>query len=328
MGNPAEIPASPAKGYGTILVGTVLWSTAAVFIRYLTENYSMPPLVLAFWREVGVAAGLLIALLLLKPRLLILSRRHLPFFALYGLILMTFNVMLTFSFARNGAAISTVLVYSSPAFTAVLAWRLWGERLDALKITAVGLSLAGCIFVSGAFDPEVWDVNPAGIILGLISGLLFALYSIFGKEALHRGINPWTSLTYTFSAAPVFLLVLLLLSPGDSRHLNLGSFDQLLWLDTWRGLGVVVLLALGPTIGGYGLYSVGMRSLPASVANLLVSTEPIFTTLFAYLFLGERLLPEQMAGSVLIMVGVVLLRLRNAGGARISLFRRRTPRSQ
>ncbi|MBN1266911.1 MAG: EamA family transporter [Anaerolineales bacterium] len=321
MDDNRETATSLTKGYGIALVGTIVWSTTAVFIRFLTVNYQMPALVLAFWREIGVALGLVIVIVLVKPRLLLVSRQLLPFFVLYGLILMIFNVTWTLSVALNGAAVSTVLVYSSPAITAIAAWRLWRERLDARKIVAVVLSMAGCVLVSGAYDSQIWHINPVGIVLGLVSGVLFAVYSIFGKEAARRDINPWVSLTYTFAFAPFFLLVLLLAPFEEWLRLDLGQFADLMWLGrSWEGWGVLLLLALGPTIGGYGLYSVSMRSLPASVANLIASTEPVFTTILAYLFLGERLLPVQILGSILILAGVILLRLQNGTASRVGFI--------
>ena len=44
------------KGYLIALVATTFWSTTGVFIRYLTETYHLPPLVLAFWRDLFVCA--------------------------------------------------------------------------------------------------------------------------------------------------------------------------------------------------------------------------------------------------------------------------------
>jgi drug/metabolite transporter (DMT)-like permease len=70
------------------------------------------------------------------------------------------------------------------------------------------------------------------------------------------------------------------------------------------------LLAIGPSIGGYGLYNVSLKYLSASVANLIATLEPSMTAVLAYLFLGEILTPAQIVGSILILVGVVILRLR------------------
>ena len=78
------------------------------------------------------------------------------------------------------------------------------------------------------------------------------------------------------------------------------------------------MLAVGPTIGGYGLYTVSLTMLPAATANLIVTLEPAMTAVLAFLFLGERLAPLQLVGGGLILAGVVLLRAseRTANAAR------------
>jgi len=181
---------SPARGYLVAFIGTAIWSSTAIFISYLTTRFHMPPLVLAFWRDLIVAGTLFGVLALVARPLLHLGRQHLPFFVLYGFVLSIFNALWTVSVALNGAAVATVLVYISPAFTALAGWRWWGERLDAFKIGAVVLSIAGCAFASGAYDQAAWQVNPAGIVVGLATGVAFIAYSLLGKSSSGRGVNP------------------------------------------------------------------------------------------------------------------------------------------
>lgn len=64
------------RGYAVAIIGTALWSSTGVFIRYLTETYRMPPLVLAFWRELIVALGLACVLAFIAPGLLRVEARH------------------------------------------------------------------------------------------------------------------------------------------------------------------------------------------------------------------------------------------------------------
>lgn len=295
------------QGYLICLIGTVLWSSTAVFIRHLNDAYALPSLVLAFWRDFFVVVALGGVLLLFNPARLRVARRHLPFLVLFGFMLSIFNSLWTVSVALNGAAVSTVLAYSSPAFTAVLGWRLFGERLHAGKIAAVLLSIIGCVYVSGAYNPSLWQVNPLGIVTGLLSGVAFAGYSLMGKSASQRDINTWTVLLYTFGFGTLFLLLYNLV-PGWAP--GAGPTPTLFWLgDALAGWAVLIVLAIGPTIGGYGLYTVSLNYLPASVANLIATLEPSMTAALAYLFLGERLTGSQFAGSALIIFSVILLRI-------------------
>jgi drug/metabolite transporter (DMT)-like permease len=301
-----------SQGYGICILGTMLWSFTAVFIRYLTESYHMPSLVLAFWRDLVVCIALSLAFLIAKSARLRIERRHLQFLIAYGFVLSIFNSLWTISVSLNGAAVSTVLAYSSAAFTAVLAWRLFGERLGKIKILLVSLSILGCAFVSGAYDPSQWQVNPIGMVTGLLSGIAFASYSLMGKAAAQRGINPWTTLLYTFGFGSVFILTYNflpnLISPAS-------PLPNLFWLGkAVNGWVVLIILGLVPTIGGYGLYSVSLTYLPASVANLIATMEPAMTAGLAYLFLGERFSGSQLIGSALVLGSVIALRLTDEPG--------------
>lgn len=303
-------PSNPARGYAIALLSAVILSTTAIFIRYLTQTYAMPPLVLAFWRDSFVALTLLPVLGVLRPLLLILKRQHLRYLIVYGLMLAIFNALWTFSVALNGAAISTVLVYSSAAFTALLGWWLLKERLDWVKIVAVAFSLGGCILVAGALQPTIWHLNLMGILTGILSGLWYAIYSLMGRSAAQRGLNPWTTLFFTFGFAAVFLLVFNLL-PGGIFPGAAARPADLFWLGkALAGWGILFLLAAGPTVLGFGLYNVSLSLLPSSVANLILTLEPAFTAVIAYSLLGERLSGMQIVGSLIILAGVLLLRVQ------------------
>ena len=52
------LPHRLTRGYLICITGTVLWSSTAIFIRYLTETYAIPALVLAFWRDLTLALTL------------------------------------------------------------------------------------------------------------------------------------------------------------------------------------------------------------------------------------------------------------------------------
>ena len=314
LSSPLKTTTKDSRGYLICLTATAVWSFTAILIRYLTDTFLLPPLVLAFWRDAFVFAALATVFLVFKRTNFRLAGRNLKFMVLYGFILSSFNALWTVSVGLNGAAVSTVLVYSSPAFTALLGWWFFSERVGVMKIIAVLLSLIGCVFISGAYDSSAWQVNTIGIITGLLSGLGFAGYSIMGKASAERSINPWTAMLYSFGFAAIFLL-LYNLFPVNLPVAD--SFRNLFWLDgAWMGWAVLVLLALGPTIGGYGLYTVSLSYLPVIVANLIATLEPVMTALLAYFLLGERFTMPQLLGSALIIAGVILLRV--SGGRRAS----------
>jgi len=297
------------RGYAFAVLSAAMLSTSAIFIRYLTQDLRMPPLVLAFWRDTFAAVVLILVIARLRPFMLHVKRQDLLYLVAYGLVFAIFNILWTLSVSLNGAALATVLVYCSVAFTALLGWWLLKERLGWVKLLAVAFSLGGCALVSGALHPAAWSVYLMGILTGMLSGLCYATYSLMGRFASQRGLNPWTTLFYTISFAAAFLLLLNLLPgellPGPTTN----GTDLFMVGSRPAGWGVLLLLAVGPTVLGFGLYNVSLGYLPSSVANLIATLEPVFTAVIAYLLLGERLTGMQLTGSLMILAGVALLRV-------------------
>jgi drug/metabolite transporter (DMT)-like permease len=300
---------SSSRGFWIAFVSAIILSFTGILIRMVSEDYGLPALILAFWREIFVAACAFPFLFFFKRKLLKIERKDIPFLILFGAVLALFNILWTLAVTLTGAAVATVLVYASAAFTAILGRIFLKEELGWIKIIAVVLCLVGCLFVSGATDPTVWQANTLGIVTGLLSGLLYAVYSLMGRTAGQRKLNPWTSCFYTFLFAAAILLLINLL-PLDVIPATAGHPSEMFFLgDAWRGWLLLLLLAAGPTLLGFGLYNVSLSLLPSSTANLIVSSEPVFTIITAYILLGERLSGLEILGSVLILCTLVILRL-------------------
>lgn len=296
-----------ARGYAICLAATFIWSWSSIFIRYLYLEFNLPPLVLTLWRDLLAFLVLGSILLIFAKQNLVMKKKDWLFILGYGIFLGIFNSIFSVSVSLNGAAVATVLAYSSGAFTAVLGRHLFKERLDIFKITAVVLSLVGCVLVAGAYNITNWQLNPLGVTTGLLTGLGFAVFSLLGRAASYRSINPWATVLYTFGLATVVLLLLNLFPVSFTE--GLGSRQIFILGSSWVGWLLLLGLAIGPTVGGFGLYTVSLGYLPASVANIINTLEPAFTVLWAYLFLSERFSPLQLSGSGLILLGVIALRL-------------------
>jgi DME family drug/metabolite transporter len=296
-----------SRGYIIALTATVLWSFTGILISYLSKTYSLPSLVLAFWRDLFVSFGMVVGLLIFSRPRFHLARTHWGFMVLYGFTLAIFNSMWTFSVQYNGAAVATVMAFSSPAMTAILSRIVYREQFSRVKVLSIILSLAGIVFVSGAYAPSAWNLNPLGIIFGLLSGLLFAVYNLEGKHASDTHIDSWTALLYSFAWATVFLLFFNL--GNDLFITGKTPFTDMLWLgNSFAGWGILFFLGVAPTLGGFGLYTLSIRYLSPTTANLIATLEPAFTAVWAYFLLNEILTGMQLIGGALVFMGVILLR--------------------
>ena len=163
------------------------------------------------------------------------------------------------------------------------------------------------MFVAGAYNPATWNLNPLGIIFGLLTGLVFAIYNLEGKHASDTQIDSWTALLYSFVWATVFLIFFNL--GNDLFITGKTPFTDMLWLgDSLVGWGLLLFLGIAPTLGGFGLYTLSLRYLSPTTSNLIATLEPAFTAIWAYFLLNEVLTGTQLFGGALVFAGVILLR--------------------
>jgi drug/metabolite transporter (DMT)-like permease len=146
------------------------------------------------------------------------------------------------------------------------------------------------------YVPENLQLNGLGILVGLGTGVTWAVYAIIG-QFISRRYSPWASLFYAFLFGALLLLPLQIYA---GNVLALGT--------QWAGWAILFFLALGPTLVGFGLYTVGLSQIPASVVTLIATLEPVFSIVLAYFLFGEVLDVPQLIGAALILFAVILLR--------------------
>jgi DME family drug/metabolite transporter len=288
------------RGYVIVLSGTVIWALTGIVIKILLTQYALAPLTMAFWRVLIVAAFMFVALAVADARGVRVARRDVGWLLLYGIVgIGVHQIVWISSVQYNGAAVATVIIYTAPALVALVAARFLGERLTRVKLLALALTLTGCALVARVYDARHIELNALGLAMGLGSACTFATYSLVGRVVTQR-YSAWVALFYAFFFGALFLLPLSV------------AFGQVVpphfALDGW---GWLIFLALVPTLGGFGAYTLGLSYLPASIASLLAAFEPVTTAILAYIIFGEMLEPPQLVGAGMILASVILLRPQN-----------------
>jgi drug/metabolite transporter, DME family len=283
-----------ARGYLLVLGAAALWSTSGLFIRWTVAGSGFTPLSLAFWRDLTTFLCLLVGLALLRPRWLRVARRDLPWLVGLGAIgVGTFHVLWNLAILYIGYAAATVLLYSSPAFVALVAWLIWKEPLTRVKMLAILLTLAGCVLVAGPEEVVGIELTASGLLIGLAAALAYGGFSLFGREVAPR-YSPWTVLTYGFGFGALALLPLQFGRAGPWPAAG----------ETWLWFGGLVLAA---TIVPFCAYLAALQRLPVSVASILAASEVVFGAFIGYAFFAERLQGWQFVGAALVVAGVALL---------------------
>lgn len=303
-------------GYTLAVLASVVWAATGPLISFLLERYHVPPLTLAFWRDALIAlaclAGVAVSGLISGRGLPRLGGAELRGFALVGAISVgLYHALFVTSIALNGAALGIVLIYLFPAFVTLGARLIFKEPIGPLQLAALTLAILGCVLLVRLYDPAVLRVSWLGTLVGVASALTHAGYVLFNQRAVTRH-SPWLSLALTMSFGSLVLLALSLALNGPASLTQLGP-DPTPWL-------IILALALGPTLGGYALFTTCLRYLPGRIASLILVIEAPLATLAAVLLLGERLEPAQIAGMALILMAAMLpgLALRRPATERVA----------
>ncbi|AHM74990.2 DMT family transporter [Yersinia hibernica] len=301
------------QGYVLAIISAMLLGFTGIIIRILTAHYYLPTSVLAFWRAALVAAVLLPVLLVTKPQWAKLRRDQVKFYLSYGLLLAVFNGLWTESVALNGASISTILVYCSVGFTVFLGWVFYHEYMGWRELLVIIISLLGCFLVSDGINITATDFNFIGLFIGLASGVGYSFYTLAGRIATDRRYPVWNTILYVFGFSAVYQWIfnqLLLWFPVQGLQHMVGN---VFFLSSggegiqWSGWWLLLILAAGPTLLGFGLFNLSLKTLPLAVASLILTLELVFTAVIAYFLLGEVLSASQLLGSALVLFGVLML---------------------
>jgi DME family drug/metabolite transporter len=283
------------RGYVLVLVAATLWASIGVFYKFLIGKFGLTPLAAAASRGSVGGIILLLALLLLRVNLRV-PRRDWPGFLAYGV----FGVALFFIAYVNainltGVAVASVLLYTSPAWVALISWRWMDERLGRREIAALGLALVGAALVARVYNLALLRLNWPGVMAGLAAGLTYGLYSVFNKVLVERN-RPWIVQVYGLLIGATVLVILV---PKGELARGWASPTSIALL---IGMGII------PTLLASLSFATGVQFIPVSVAAIVATFEPVVATFFGYLFFAEHLDAGQWLGTACILSAVFLLR--------------------
>ncbi|MEO5698989.1 MAG: DMT family transporter [Casimicrobiaceae bacterium] len=202
----------------------------------------------------------------------------------------------TMALASGGAGRTSVLVFTMPFWTLLIAWPVLHERVRGTQWLAVIAALTGLVLVvepwdwQGALAPKLWAVLSG---LGWGAGTVAAKY--FQRR---RDLEPTSFIAWQMLAGvlPLTLLEWLLPLPATA----------------WSLSQVLLLVYVGAvsTAGGFLLWLLILRYLPAGTASLNMFAIPVIALLSSMAIFGERLSRSEWAGIGAIALGLLILTAR------------------
>ncbi|MFX1561856.1 MAG: DMT family transporter [Promethearchaeota archaeon] len=299
------------QSYLSLIVAAICFGTIPVFSFYLSI-LGIPSLQQSLFRALFTVVYLFIILgCVYKFHNLKISRKHLPWFIIYGLLGIGASIIVYITAIAIGTpvVIAVSLTYLYPSFTLILARIFLKEHLTRFRVVAVPLSIIGAIVVSLPLSPEVVSVPPLGIILSLSNGIFAACYVVLGRKwGGHEGYPELTTTFwgYLFGAlwmGPLILGIHLIIS--DPRIVGFQIF-----LSPTALLLLLGFALIGTTIP-YTLTNVGVKDIDASAASIILLLDPISAVIMGYFFMGQQVALWQFIGAALILLATVIIAIES-----------------
>ncbi|WP_246941761.1 DMT family transporter [Bacillus pinisoli] len=275
-------------------VGASLWGIIGVFVTYLYE-LGFTPIQVVTIRAMSTSLFLAVYVMMKNRELFKIKIAHSKYFIGTGVIsIVFFNWCLFSAIEETSISIAFILLYTAPAFVTILSRFIFKEAFTTRKVIALIVTFIGCSFVVGILPNLNELFSTFGLILGLGSGLFYALYSIFGKFALKK----YDSITVTVYT---FLFATIAVTPFSDIWNVIPLFSNLnVWL-------YIIGLGFLSTMLPFLLYTKGLSTIESSRASIIATIEPVVASLTGFIIFNEQLNLWQYFGIILVILAVILV---------------------
>ena len=232
------------------------------------------------------------------------------FGGLFGFVGMVLSMSIyQMSVKEVPASVVAVLFSSNPIFTAVLAFFMLKEPIRRNQIAALLLEIGGILAI---INPFHISLSPYGVLLAMISTLLFAVYGVMGKRRCARfGGVVVTCASFLCGGAEMLFMILFSRLPMVNKWLagsGLELFANIPLLSgySWNTLPWMLMICIVNTGLGFACYFKAMEETSAQETSLVFFLKPVLAPVFAFFILGEVISWNMGLGIAFILIGSLL----------------------
>lgn len=269
-----------------IIVVMIIWGSIGVFAR----NISISPILLAFSRAVIALPVVYFFMRNNKQQLFtFIKQKSARPVMLSGMLIGLAWVALFMAYRFTSVGNATLAYNMCPIYVLILAPIVLKEKLSPQQILSVVIAFCGLILIV-ATSLTIEGANLAGILLGAISGVVYAIIVLINRK--YGSHIPSESATFIQLMMSAVVLVPLVLFENPVQQ--------------WTSLdlhGIVMLLILGIVHTGivYQMYFSSYKDLSSTTIALYSYLDPVFAIIFAVVILGEPFGIYQIIGGTLIL---------------------------
>lgn len=282
--------------YILVLIAGVSWGLIGIFTKAI-DALGFTEMQMLFVKGV-LATVLLFFITLFKDRSQLKLKKwtDIRYFIATGICSFTF-----FSWAYMKAinltslGVAAVLLYTAPTFVMLFSILLFHEKMTKTKGIVLLMTFFGCVLVTGMLEGGA-NFTWQGILMGLGSGISYALYSIFGIYAIKAGYGSLSISFFTFLLATIFMTIFCVEPTA--------VISQITEMGQWP---LAISFALLTTVVPYLCYTKGLSGLPASQASVTATIDPVVAAILGIVVFREGVTMMKLTGIVLVLSSVVVM---------------------
>ena len=273
-----------------LLLGATCIALSPIFVRLSEAG----PTATAFWR-VALAVPFLWFFYLLK------TKSHTRYSGKWPLLFaagFAFAGDLAFwhtSIQLTSVANSTLLANLASIFVTLAAWVFLRQKPTGVFLAGLAAALVGVAMLvrtSLGFSPS----GILGDALGVVTAMFYAGYILAVKGLRDRGETTLHLMAVTSTITAILLFPVALAS------------GEVMLPSSLYGWGILLGLALISHAAGQGLIAYALAHLPAAFSSVSLLFQPVMAAAFAWVLLSEPLVPLQIAGGIVVLIGIYLAR--------------------
>jgi drug/metabolite transporter (DMT)-like permease len=201
----------------------------------------------------------------------------------------------SFGLTYVSSTVGSVIISTIPVFAVIFAWVIYHERLRLINYLGVILSFAGVIIFITNSTGNI-EMNPRGLALMFLAVVSAVGYNMVLHRLTHE-YDPVTIVNIQNIIGAVLFLPLFLIF--DLKDLLATGFVA-------ESFGSIILLAVFASCGAFVLFAYSVRHLGISRANIFSNLIPVFTAIFAFFIVGDRLTVRNGVGMAVVIAGLFL----------------------
>ena len=289
-----------STGFIIALLGAVFFSTKAIFVKLAFKAVHIDAITLLMLRMLfSLPFYLIIAIRSgRKENNRKLTSKQWFYIFLMGILGYYLSSLFDFiGLQYVSAGLERLILFLYPTFAVLLNTFVFKTKLNKIQAIALVLTYMG-IGIAFVGELKADTSNPDfyfGSFMVFLCAVTYSFYIVgTGKIVGSIGVSKYTAYVMLFATAGIFIHYAL------TRDYHSVHFTESI-------IGYSLALAIIATVLPSFMMSYGMKQIGSNNVAIITSIGPVSTILQAYFILGENILPLQLAGTLLVVVGVILI---------------------